>query len=69
MTSGFYTITYSRKPFFLITNQKIANPPSPAATAEPIIIPAICLSDNPFFVARTFSYTAVRLLSPVTVKV
>ena len=59
----------SAKVFFLTANQKIANPPIPATATEPITIPAICPPESPFFAAGASSYTAVRVVAPVTVKV
>ena len=35
--------------FFLTANQKIANPPIPASSTEPITIPAICPPESPVF--------------------
>ena len=64
--------------FFLTANQKIANPPIPATATEPITIPAICPPESPSFLAGGVispppedlsSYTAVRVVSPVTLKV
>ena len=43
------TLRRSEKRFFLITNQNNENPPAPAATVEPIAIPAIAPSDRPSF--------------------
>ena len=34
-----------------MTNQKIANPPNPATSTEPMTIPAIAPPDNPGFSA------------------
>ena len=68
----------SAKVFFLIANQKIANPPIPASSTEPITIPATCPPESPSFLAGGMisppseglsSYTAVRVVSPFTVKV
>ncbi len=64
--------------FFLIANQKIANPPIPANSNVPITIPAICPPESQSFLAGGVispppedlsSYTAVRVVSPFTVKV
>ena len=55
--------------FFLIANQRKANPPIPATATEPITIPAIAPPESPFFATGASSYTAVRVVASVTVKV
>ena len=59
----------SENVFFFTTNQKIANPPIPASSTEPITIPAIAPPESPFFAAGASLYTAVRVVAPVTLKV
>ena len=68
----------SAKVFFLTANQRTANPPIHATATEPITIPAIAPPESPSFLAGGVispppedlsSYTAVRVVSPFTVKV
>ena len=78
LTVSLIAVIKSAKVFFLTANQKIANPPIPATATEPITIPAICPPESPSFLAGGVispppedlsSYTAVRVVSPFTVKV
>ena len=41
--------------FFLISNQKIAKPPEPATTVEPITMPAIAPPESPSLSTSPFS--------------
>ena len=67
----------SLKFFFLIANQKIANPPIPANSNVPITIPAICPPESPSFWAGGVispppedlsSYTAVAFFRFIRTK-
>lgn len=67
----------SLKFFFLIANQKIANPPIPANSNVPITIPAICPPESPSFLAGGVisplpedlsSYTAVAFFRFIRTK-